>query len=84
MEFGGISGGFNPFFAIAFLIWLLFWKCMALWRAAKANQTNWFVIILILNSLTFGILEIIYLFRFAKPRMTLEDIKNKNFLPKKI
>jgi len=84
MEFGGISGGFNPFFAIAFLIWLLFWKSLALWRAAKANQTNWFVIILILNSLTFGILEIIYLFKFATPTMTLEDLKNKNLLPKKI
>ncbi len=75
-------GGFNPFFGIAFLIWLLFWKCIALWRAAKYNQTNWFVAILILNSLTFGILEIVYLFRFAKTRLTLNDIKNKNFLPK--
>jgi hypothetical protein len=73
----------NPLFAILFLIWLLFWKALALWRAAKANQMNWFMVILILNSLTFGIVEIVYLFKFAKPKMTIEDFKNKNFLPKK-
>ncbi len=83
MELPTSFGGFNPFFAIAFLIWLLFWKCLALWRSAKANQTNWFVIILVLNSLTFGIVEIVYLFGFAKPKLTLEDVKKMNFLPKK-
>lgn len=83
MNFPTDIGLINPFFAIAFLIWLLFWKSLALWRAVKASQVNWFLIILILNSLTLGILEIIYLFRFAKPRLTLADIKNKNFLPKK-
>ena len=76
-------GNFNPFFAIAFLIWLIFWKCLALWRAVKGNQANWFVIILVLNSLTFGIVEIVYLFAFAKPKMTFEDLKKMNFLPKK-
>lgn len=84
MNFGSIEGGFNPFLAIAFLIWLLFWKSLALWRSAKLNQTNWFLIILILNSLTFSILEIIYIFKFAKTPMSLEDFKNKNFFPKKI
>lgn len=81
MNLQSLGGSFNPFFAIAFLIWLLFWKCLALWRAAKGNQTNWFVVILILNSLTFGIVEIIYLFKFAKPPLTIEDIKKKSFLP---
>ena len=75
--------GINPFFMIAFLIWLFFWKTLALWRAVKGNQTNWFIIILILNSLSFGILEIIYLFVFAKPKMTFEDLKKMNLLPKK-
>jgi len=82
MNLESLGPGFNPFFAIAFLIWLLFWKSLALWRAAKGNQSNWFILILILNSLTFGILEIAFLFRFAKKKLTLEDIKNKNFLPK--
>lgn len=83
MNLGADVGLINPFFAIAFLIWLMFWKILALWRAAKGNQANWFVIILILNSLTFGIVEIIYLFGFAKPKMTIEDFKKMNFLPKK-
>jgi hypothetical protein len=74
--------GFNPFFGIAFLIWVLFWKTLALWRAAKYNQVNWFVAIVILNSLTFGVLEIIYLFKFAKTPLTIKDLKEKKFLPK--
>lgn len=82
MGLGEFSGAINPFFAIAFLIWILFWKCLALWRAAKYNQINWFVIIIILNSLTFGIVEIVYLFKFSKNKMTLKDLKDKNFLPK--
>lgn len=56
-------------------IWALIWKGLALWRAAKDGQRNWFLVILILNSLTVGILEIIYLFRFAKKRMTIAEIK---------
>lgn len=83
MDFQNYLGPINPFFAIAFLIWLLFWKSIALWRSAKAGQTNWFLLIIILNSLTFGIIEIVYLFKFAKPTLTLEDIKKMNFLPKK-
>lgn len=82
MDLQNIGIPFNPFLGIAFLMWLLFWKSLALWRAAKGNQVNWFIVILILNSLTFGIVEIIYLFKFAKPPMKFEDLKNKNFLPK--
>jgi len=76
-------GAINPFFTIAFVIWLMFWKSIALWRAAKASQINWFIVILILNSLTFGVLEIIYLFIFAKPKMTLGDLKKMNLLPRR-
>jgi hypothetical protein len=83
MNIGSDIGSINPFFAIGFLIWILFWKSIALWRAAKGNQVNWFVVILILNSLTFGIVEIIYLFVFAKPKMTFEDLKKMNLLPRK-
>jgi len=55
------------------LIWSLPWKGVAMWTAAKHSQKNWFIVILILNTL--GILEIIYLFRFAKKRMTFRDLK---------
>jgi hypothetical protein len=82
MNLGNELNGFNPFLGIAFLIWLLFWKTLALWRSAKYNQVNWFVAIVILNSLTFGILEIIYLFKFAKTPLSIKDLKEKNFLPK--
>jgi len=66
------------------IFWSLFWKGIALWRAAQYSQRNWFVVILVLNSITLGILEIIYLFRFAKKRLTFEEIKNwKNFFMKR-
>lgn len=55
-------------------IWSLIWKGIALWRAVNNRQRNWFIVMLVLN--TVGILEIIYLFRFAKKRMTLGDIKD--------
>lgn len=52
------------FFALTF--WALIWKGFALWRAANNQQKKWFIVLLILN--TFGILEIVYLFYFAKPK----------------
>lgn len=45
--------------------WTLPWKGVALWRAAKNNQTGWFVALLVLNTL--AILEITYIFYFSKP-----------------
>lgn len=79
MELNALLPGINPFFLIAMMIWSIFWKSLALWRTVKGKQRYWFIAILILN--TFGILEIIYLFRFSKDKMSFEDIKNKNFLP---
>ena len=55
-------------------IWSLVWKGIALWRAAKHSQRNWFIVILVLN--TIGLLEILYLFRFCKKRMTVEEVKH--------
>ncbi len=65
--------------AYALLVWTLIWKGIALWKSAKYAQRNWFITILILNPpifTTLGILEIIYLFRFAKKRTTFSEIKN--------
>jgi uncharacterized membrane protein YiaA len=45
-------------------VWSLFWKILALWHAARANERGWFIAMLILN--TAGVLEIIYLFAVAK------------------
>jgi hypothetical protein len=54
-------------------LWSLLWKGLALWRAANLKQRNWFVGILILNTL--GVLEIVYLFFFATKKMKLEELK---------
>lgn len=56
------------------LLWTLLWRGLALWHAAKLNQRNWFVAILVLNSATLGILEMLYLFWFAKKKMKLADL----------
>ena len=48
------------------LIWVLPWKGVALWKAAKNSHKKWFVAILILNTL--AILEIVYIFYFSRKR----------------
>jgi hypothetical protein len=64
-------------------VWSLIWKGIALWRAAHLNQRNWFIVMLVLN--TIGILEIVYLFRFAKKRLTYQEMKQwKNIFVKKV
>jgi hypothetical protein len=54
-------------------IWSLIWKGLALWRASKQAQRNWFVVLLVLN--TAGILDLIYLFRFSHKRLTIAELK---------
>lgn len=49
---------------VAVVIWSIFWKGLALWKAARAKQKYWFVVILLINSL--GLLEIIFLGFFQK------------------
>lgn len=59
----------NPQFSALILIlvlWELFWKGIALWKAARESQRYWFIAILILN--TAGILPILYIFLFKKGR----------------
>jgi Family of unknown function (DUF5652) len=62
-------------------IWSIFCKGIALWRSAELKQRNWFIIFVILNAivlgfLELGILELIYLFKFAKKPLTFEEIKS--------
>jgi len=57
----------NPQFATLILIlvlWELFWKGIALWKAARESQRYWFIAMLILN--TVGILPILYIFVFKE------------------
>ncbi len=48
------------------LLWVLPWKGVALWKAAKNSHKKWFIALFLLNTL--AILEIIYIFYFSKPK----------------
>lgn len=67
------GGGDFPFISLPFVVaplfilfavWSLFWKGLALWHSARRGEHWWFVALLLINTL--GILEIVYLFGFAK------------------
>jgi len=49
---------------LALIVWILFWKGKALWKAARAGDKRWFIAILVINTL--GILEILYLYVFSR------------------
>lgn len=72
-SFASIPDAFPPITYFVILAWSLFWKGFALWKAAKYGQRNWFIVILIVNLV--GILEIVYLFGFAKTKMKLSELK---------
>jgi len=46
--------------------WSLWWKGLALWRAAQNKSKVWFIAILLINTL--GILEIFYLLVFKRKK----------------
>lgn len=73
MNYLGALSQFPPFLLFTVFLWSLLWKGIALWKAAKFDQRNWFIVLLIVNAV--GILEIVYLFWFAKKRMTLKDLR---------
>lgn len=51
---------------IVLIIWTIFIKGLALWRAAKNNSKTWFIVLLVVNTL--GILEVLYLLVFGKEK----------------
>ena len=54
---------------ILLVLWSGVWKAIALWKAARNNHLAWFVVLCVIN--TAGILEILYIFIFSKPKDTL-------------
>ena len=50
----------NVIIFVVLAVWELFWKGKALWRAAQKKRLNWFIALLVINSV--GILPIIYLY----------------------
>lgn len=78
-----MNWGGQPWMGVGFgllAIWSLVWSALALWRAAKEDNKYWFVAFLLIH--TAGILEIVYLFFFAKNKLTLSSIQ-KQFRSKK-
>jgi len=63
----GAPGRFHlnvpPAALLPLLAWTLAWKGLALWRAARAGQSAWFVVLLLINTL--GLLEIVFLRFYA-------------------
>ncbi|HEV2339164.1 MAG TPA: DUF5652 family protein [Patescibacteria group bacterium] len=64
---------FPPIVLFILFVWSIFWNGLALWHAAKNNQKNWFVVLLVIH--TAGILELLYLFIFAKKKFKIETIQ---------
>jgi hypothetical protein len=60
----GLLFAFGGLLFAVVLIWSLFWKGMALWKAAREGSKVWFVVLLIVNTL--GILEILYIYVFSR------------------
>ncbi len=73
MNYFGSLPQVPPLVVFIVFLWSLLWKGLALWKAVKLDQRNWFIVILIVN--TVGILEIIYLFFLAKKKMKVEELK---------
>jgi hypothetical protein len=54
----------NQWLIALIILWILPWKGVALWKAARNNHQAWFVALLLLNTL--AVLEILYIFIFSK------------------
>lgn len=68
----------NNLFLLLMLLWILPWKGVALWKAAKNNHKWWFIAIFLVN--TFAVLEMIYIFIFSKKKS--QKIKTNKEEPK--
>ncbi len=61
----GVAGmAFGGLLLAILVVWSLYWKGRALWRAARLDSRGWFIALLIINTL--GVLEIFYIYLFSK------------------
>jgi len=58
----------NPWVVTLLALWVLPWKGVALWKAARREEKWWFIALLVLN--TVAILEILYIFVFSQKKKT--------------
>ena len=70
--------GIPVWFLIIIFAWTVFWKLLAMWKAARSNHIAWFVVIAVVN--TVGILPILYIYVFSKIGKEI----NKKKKPRKI
>lgn len=64
------------------MIWSLIWKGLALWKSARNDDRYWFLAFLLVHTL--GVLEILYLFVFAKTKFVLvSEPKNTRIKPRR-
>jgi hypothetical protein len=70
----------SPYY-LMFVLWAVAWRGIALWKAATKRQAAWFIILLIVNSLS--ILEILYVFWLSRWSLD-KDQKILGFLNEKI
>lgn len=49
----------TPYILYPLVVWSVFWKGWALWRAARLNQVGWYIALIVINTLS--IFEIIYI-----------------------
>ncbi|MBI2098744.1 MAG: hypothetical protein HYT49_03830 [Candidatus Wildermuthbacteria bacterium] len=68
-----ISTSIGMVLLFALVLWMLWWKGVALWRAAHREEKKWFVALLIFNTLS--VLEILYVFVFSKQKENKEPQK---------
>jgi len=54
------------------IVWVIAWKGVALWKAARLSHKKWFIVLIVINTL--GILEIIYIFAVAR-KYTVETVE---------
>jgi len=62
--FPWMSPALFSFFILILVFWTVIWKGLALWKAARRGDRNWFIALLVVN--TAGLLEILYVYFFSK------------------
>ena len=62
-----------PTWVLVLMFWVVVWKAIASWKAARNDDLAWFVLFWALN--TVGILPIIYILFFSKK--TKKTVKKK-------
>jgi len=56
----------NQWLLLLIIAWILPWKGVALWKAARLRDKWWFVALLVINTL--AVLEILYIYIFSKKK----------------